>query len=423
MFESIKQKLQSIRYRCSESEKKNAFDIALFRTVDDIPFEHWNKVLNNEKLPLTIPYLAALEVKPARNMTFHYVIVYKDIVPVAVLYFQEFDFSLAQISKNVNVSRIENVLNGLKKLAGISVSGNEGIALRLLTFGNTYATGEFGFHHIADFPQEQLAEVILQATEKIIEGEKKRGKINAVLLKDFYKTKEKQLDEIKKQGFHIFNVQPSMELKISADWNTYEDYLAAFSSKYRVRAKSAHKKSAQVTGRELNADEILQHYEIIQQLYCNVESRADFQMVTIGKDYFYDLKIALEEKFIFKAYFIEGEMMAFSTLLRGHDSLEANFIGLSYEYATEHCLYQNILYDDVKIAIQHKVKTLYFGRTALEIKSTLGAEPHEMLLFVKHNNGITNSIVGSVMANLKQEEWIQRRPFREVDEKVKELEG
>src|SRR5215210_4222729 len=122
MFDSIKKKLQSIRLRCSESEKKNAFDIALFSTVDDIPFEHWNKVLNNEKLPLTIPYLAAMEIKPARNMSFHYALVYNDIVPVAVLYFQEFDFLLANISRNVNVARIENILNGLKKLAGISVN-------------------------------------------------------------------------------------------------------------------------------------------------------------------------------------------------------------------------------------------------------------------------------------------------------------
>ena len=423
MFNSIKNKLQSIRLRCSESDNKNAFDIALFSTVDDIPFEHWNKVLNNEKLPLTIPYLAALEVKPARNMTFHYAIVYKDIVPVAVLYFQEFDFSLANISKNVNVSRIENLLNGLKKLAGISVKGNEGIALRLLVFGNTYTTGEYGFHYTHDFPQEQLSDIVLQATEKILQGQKKGSKINAVLLKDFYKTREPQLTVIKNNNFHVFNVQPSMELSISPDWNTFDDYLAAFSSKYRVRAKSALKKGVRLTQREFTADEILEHYEKIQQLYCNVEEKADFQLVTIGKTYFYDLKIALENNFIFKAFFLDNELVAFATLLHGYDNLEANFVGMNYDCNSENCIYQNILYDDVRMAIERKVKTLYFGRTALEIKSTLGAEPRDMFLFVKHNNSITNSIVGSVMANLKQAEWIQRRPFRDVEEKVKELES
>lgn len=417
MLDAIKKKLQSIRYRCSESEVKNDFDIALFSTVDDIPFEHWNKVLNNEKLPLCIPYLAAVEVKPARNMSFHYAIVYKDIVPVAVLYFQEFDFSLANISRNVNVARIESVLNGLKKMAGISVNGSEGVAARLLVLGNTYSTGEYGFHYTSDFDTEKLSDIILQATEKIIAGQKKQGKINAILLKDFYKTREKQLSAVRDNGFHVFNVQPSMELTLQPEWNTFEDYLAAFSSKYRVRAKSALKKGTRLTQREFTADDILVHYEKIMQLYTNVEEKADFQLVTISKTYFYDLKIALENNFIFKAFFLEDELVAFATLLHGNDCLEANFVGMNYDFNLENCIYQNILYDDVKMAIERKVKVLYFGRTALEIKSTLGAEPLDMFLFIKHNNSITNSILGTVMANLKQAEWIQRRPFKGVEEK------
>ena len=418
MLEAIKKKLQSIRLRCNESEAQHDFDIALFSTVDDIPFEHWNKVLNKEKLPLTIPYLAAVEVKPARNMSFHYAIVYKEIVPVAVLYFQEFDFSLANISRNVNMARIENVLNGLKKLAGVSVNGSEGVAARLLVFGNTYTTGEYGFHYNSDFPEEKLSDIILQTTEKIIAGQKKSGKINAILLKDFYKTREQQLTGIRNNSFHVFNVQPSMELTIQHEWKTFEDYLAAFSSKYRVRAKSALKKGVRLTQREFTADDISAHYEKIMLLYTNVEEKADFQLVTISKTYFYDLKIALENNFVFKAFFLEDELVAFATLLHGKDCLEANFVGMNYDYNLENCIYQNILYDDVKMAIDRKVKALYFGRTALEIKSTLGAEPLDMFLFVKHNNSITNSILGTVMANLKQAEWIQRRPFKGVEEKV-----
>ncbi len=423
MLEGIKKKLQSIRHRCSESEEKSAFDIALFSTVDDIPFDHWNKVLNNEKLPLSIPYLAAVEVKPARNMSFHYAIVYKDIVPVAVLYFQEFDFSLANISQNVNMARIENVFNGLKKLAGVSVNGAEGVAARLLVFGNTYTTGEYGFHYTADFNHENLSDIILQTTEKIIAGQKKSGKINAILLKDFYKTRERQFEGIKNNSFHVFNVQPSMELSINPEWKTFEDYLSAFSSKYRVRAKSALKKGIRLTHREFTADDIVKHYDKIHQLYLNVEEKADFQLVTISKTYFYDLKIALENNFIFKGFFLEDELVAFATLLLGNDCLEANFVGMNYDFNLDNCIYQNILYDDVKMAIDRKVKTLYFGRTALEIKSTLGAEPLDMFLFVKHTNSITNSILGTIMANLKQAEWIQRRPFKDVEEKVKELES
>lgn len=421
MFDKIKKKLHSIKTRCSEENAGKTFDIALFSKVEDIPFDHWNKVLDNKKVLLSIPYLASLEIKPTRNMRFHYAIIYKEIQPVAILYFQEFDFALKDMSKNVNVSVIESIVKGLKKLSGISVKDDEGISARLLAFGNTFATGEFGFQCVDNFSGEELSEAIAQTTDKIIKSDRKKGKVNAILLKDFYRTRDKQLKAIKDNGYHIFNVQPSMELNIDANWKTFDDYLAAFSSKYRVRAKSALKKGVRLVHKELSADEIMEHYESIQKLYKNVEERADFQLVTVSDNYFFDLKVALEDKFIFKAFFLDNEMVAFSTLFHGNDYLDANFIGMNYDYNLENCIYQNILYDDVKIAIEKRVSVLYYGRTALEIKSTLGAEPHDMYLFVKHTNRITNSILGTIMANLKQQEWIQRRPFKEVEEKEEEL--
>ena len=135
--------------------------------------------------------------------------------------------------------------------------------------------------------------------------QKKNAKINGLLLKDFYKYKKQLVAAVDNNGFHIFHVQPSMEFKINREWKSFDDYLAAFSSKYRVRAKSALKKGARLTQREFTADDILKNYEKIQKLYLNVEEKADFQLVTIGKTYFYDLKIALENNFIFKPKYIK----------------------------------------------------------------------------------------------------------------------
>ena len=60
----------------------------------------------------------------------------------------------------------------------------------------------------------------------------------------------KDLDNSRKNGLHPnlgndykeFSIQPKMILHLREDWTTFEDYLAAMTSKYRVRAKRAFKK-------------------------------------------------------------------------------------------------------------------------------------------------------------------------------------
>ncbi|MFT5053265.1 MAG: hypothetical protein ACI9FU_000093 [Granulosicoccus sp.] len=52
------------------------------------------------------------------------------------------------------------------------------------------------------------------------------------------------------------------------------------------------------------------------------------------------------------------------------------------------------------------------ARTAMEIKSTVGAEPEMHMLMVKSTNSITNSILRPFIKNIKQVDWIQRRPFK-----------
>jgi hypothetical protein len=102
--------------------------------------------------------------------------------------------------------------------------------------------------------------------------------------------------------------------------------------------------------------------------------------------------------------------------------LEAHFVGLDYEYNTSKGLYQNMLYDFIRQAIEAKSDTLYLGRTALEIKSTVGAEPDLMSLYVKSANPIYQRIVGPIFGNLKQTDWIQRRPFKDaLSEEIPEL--
>ncbi len=156
------------------------------------------------------------------------------------------------------------------------------------------------------------------------------------------------------------------------------------------------------------------------QLFKNVESGADFHMVSIHPRYFVDLKAALDDRFIIKGYFDEEKLVGFYSYLRGVGHNHASFVGLNYDYNKDCALYQNMLYHLLSDAIADGANSIDLARTAMEIKSTMGAEPENYQLMVKHLNGFTNSIVKRFIKNIRPREWVQRKPFKVTGEERRE---
>ncbi len=77
-------------------------------------------------------------------------------------------------------------------------------------------------------------------------------------------------------------------------------------------------------------------------------------------------------------------------------------------------LYQNILYDYVKEAIDNNLQQLTLGRTASEIKSTVGAEAHQLTCYIRHRNPLSNHLIKPIIDSIKTSDWIPRNPFKEA---------
>ncbi|MNY41463.1 hypothetical protein D3C86_1762760 [compost metagenome] len=72
-----------------------------------------------------------------------------------------------------------------------------------------------------------------------------------------------------------------------------------------------------------------------------------------------------------------------------------------------------MLFDMTEFGISNQFKRIVFGRTALEIKSTIGAEPVEIFGLIKHNNKAINPFMEKIFTSLNPKvEWIQRKPFK-----------
>ncbi len=62
------------------------------------------------------------------------------------------------------------------------------------------------------------------------------------------------------------------------------------------------------------------------------------------------------------------------------------------------------------------MKIIDFARTALEIKSSVGAVPCNLNMYMRHRNRLSSKVMKFVFDNFSQEEeWKPRSPFKNMD--------
>jgi hypothetical protein len=403
--------------KSGQRKKSSGFAFALYDSVSMLNIEHWNHVVSYGSEFLEIPFLTVLENAGPDNMRFHYAIIYDKKEPVAIAYFQVIDFSTESLGSfieqdNKDMSCI--ITDYLKKhITNHIIRSADKINMRLLICGNSYVSGEHGFACVEGIDKTEIIDALADVIYRIGRAEKLRGKIAAILVKDFYSSSVDHASELKEFKYHDFLVEPNMIVDIQ--WNTFEEYLNAMSKKYRNRAKSIIKKGAYLERRVFSYEDILKNSKRIQKLFDNVHLKARFRMVAASSAYFAELKKALGDKFTFTGYYHNGVLVGFRSTFILKNAVEAHFIGLDYDLNKEIELYQNMLYDYVKESISEGKQQLYLGRTASEIKSTVGAEAYELTCYIRHRNPLSNRIIKPFIDFLKPSEWVPRNPFKEIN--------
>lgn len=400
----------------ANGKKKLDFSFSLNNSVSHINSKDWEAVTRFGSPFLQLPYLRVVENQHPDNMCFHYATIYQGAKPVAITYFQVVNFSSETFENYIGRDNNEIscvITSYLKKyLTNHLIRNVSKINMRLLICGNAFVSGEHGLACIPGINKTEIFDVLADIIYEISEIEKSRGKIAAILVKDFSTTAKDVADELKEFKYHDFLVEPNMI--VSVNWNTFDEYLNAMSKKYRNRAKSILKKGTELQRKHFSANDIKTHASEIQKLYDNVHMKATFRMASLTSDYFVEMKKALKDHFNFIAYYHNEVLVGFRTSFILNDSVEAHFIGLNYEVNKELELYQNVLYDYIKETIEHQLPKLTLGRTASEIKSTVGAEAYQLICYIRHRNPLSNQLIKPFIDSIKTTEWIPRNPFKEV---------
>jgi hypothetical protein len=311
-------------------------------------------------------------------------------------------------------NQVDNIRSTRLKLFENYIGANkEEVLMRLFTCGNNLVSGDYGFKFSASIKKELAHQLLIEITETIAKEEKLRGTISAILLKDFMKKLEPE-EFFEEHKYTDFLVEPNMIVDIPPGVNSIGDYLQLFSKKYRNRAKSILKAGETLEKKNFSADDIVKHQEEIYTLYESVYEKAKFKLLKLPSDYFSETKKLFNDRFFVSGFFHNGTLIAFTSyfLMEG-DCLEAHYIGLDYQLNQELDLYQNILYYNIQAAIENKRSKVNLGRTAAEIKTTVGAKAVDLICYTKPQNTISKLIMKPFISFLQPGEWTPRNPFKE----------
>jgi len=287
-------------------------------------------------------------------------------------------------------------------------------ASHVLFVGNNMLTGQNAFVFSKDVSHEKALETIHAATIDLKNQLQLKGKkIHLTSFKDFEELELKSFDLASYQKHYVFTTQPNMLFSIRENWNLESDYVNALSKKYRDQYKRARKKIVHLEKKKMNLTEMIAVEDDIYDLYFHVAENAPFNTFFLPKNHFRVFKEKLQDNFLFYGYFENGKLIGFSTLIKNGENLDTYFLGYDDTVQKEKMLYLNMLYDMIGYAVEKQFKSIVFGRTALEIKSSVGAKPIKMYGLMEHRNGFINANLSKIFPYLEPEmKWQERNPFR-----------
>lgn len=397
----------------AENQTIKDFSFVISDNIDAVSELQWNKHIPATNVLMQYDELKLIESTQQGKMQFRYVFVKKQDITVGAIYFQIVRFTGNDLLNYFPAEPIEPVKKLAYKIArGLSEPLIKLVDVKLLVGGNVFMTGENGFYFNQDIDKAQRAVLLRKAVKEAAKTDKQ---IRAVLVGDLYEPKSEFDGAFKKCGYSEITVESDMGLRLDNEWKTFADYMNALSSKYRVRAKKVFSLCREngVVRRDLNAEEIAHYEDRLFELYEKVISRAEFKLASLTKDFFRLQKQLMGDNYRVYAYFKGEEMVGFISLFQFGKKMEVHYTGMEKEVTKQINLYQHMLYDMIEYGIEHRVEKLHFGRTAPEIKSTVGAAPSPMYGYVKHFNPAFNYfMVRTFTARLKPKQYTIREPFK-----------
>ena len=373
--------------------------IKVHDTIADLESDFLKKINSENNIYFNKPVLGSFEYSNP-NIDMRYICISEGGNPKAIAVVQIIKLSVDVILKNIKVSSL------MRKILNMFFCNDH---IKILFCGNIFLSGEYGICFSDDKKQKSIINHVAIALDNI---KKTIKPLHAIFIKDFENSSLVYSKGFENYGYTNINVEPNMLIYLNEKWKSFEDYKNALKSKYRIKANKADTNSEKLKSKLLSKTDIENFQDQLQSLYQNTIDNANFNAQVLNLDTYVKLKSKFKNNFIVKGYFLEGELVGFLSALKNNKSLDAHFIGLNYSLNKLHSIYPRILNDYVRLGIKFKVKQINLGRTASEIKSTIGARPVELTCYIKHKNRFINLLIRPFLRKIQIKSFKQHSPFK-----------
>jgi predicted N-acyltransferase len=400
------------------SSSADRIDFSLYHSLGEVPRGEWETVVRGQSLYMQWPYLTALEGTSNADISLHFALFRRKGEVCGAAVFQLTGFEAPDIRQNMAE---EKPL--LQWITRRMTSGTQRQCI--LICGNAFATGEHGYSFHPELNAKKAMDALCYCITALLKVLKEDGrKVVAVLVKDFYPGRFEHAYALGKCGFREFNVDRNMVMPLDAAWRTLDDYLADLVTKFRTKAHAALERSRELQVKRLDAAAIHSQSEQIDVLFRYVHEKADFRLGSLNAETFAALEKTMGNDFRMYGYFLGDKMIGFRTTLLGADCLDAHMVGIDYTYNKEYALYSRMLYDYISEGIEARVCRIVFGRTAGEIKTTVGALPVDLKCCIRHPGKVSNLLLGLLFRYVQPSPFPIRQPYKkEVAERQKHALG
>ena len=384
-----------------ENPLNATFTFKIYTSVFNLPLS-WDS-LSNSNLFLSRDYLQVLQESAPVNMECYYIGLFHREELVGIALSQFIDLS----SVGSYGERDRRLKTSIRNFVFKNFSSH------VLFMGNNMLTGQNGYFFSTILPVADGLLLLTEASKQIRKDYlSKNIKIHLTVFKDFSSSEVVHFKIPEFKSYYQFTTQPNMVFKIRGNWHLLDDYILDLNKKYRDQYKRARKKAEGISKRKLTFDEITNYKDRINDLYMQVARNAPFNTFYLPENHFEIFKKLIKNNFLFYGYFIDDNLIGFNTLIKNGTDIDTYFLGYDTLYQREKMLYLNMLYDMIGYSINKGYRKVIFARTALEIKSSIGAVPVKMFGYIKHSNPLINLFISKIFSYLEPEIiWQERNPF------------
>ncbi len=396
-------KVKAAKTNHDARHRPSGFQFALFDSVAMLRPDHWDALTASESVYFSRRYLEILEANAPANLRMHYALIYQDGAPVA-----------AMVAQAVEVRADAVPRPDIKKAAKASLAK---VKERILICGNLLSWGFHGVAFAKDAAPSDVWPAVAEALYRIRRADKLFGDTGLVMIKDLTDEVDADAGPLPHFSFRPMETEPNMIFQVNPAWASFEDYLKDLRSGYRNSVKKVMKdfEAGGFTLENLDANAVEAHRDTIHGLYHQVHDQQKGRFISLNPGFIPALAKGFGDDFRTRiARDSRGKVVGFITTLRDQEGAVGYYIGFDKEAASKGApIYLRLLQCCIQDAIEMRAKWLSLGRTALQPKAQLGAQPQPMRCYLRHRIPAMNAIVRGFLNFMPEPDTApERNPFK-----------